>query len=60
MWNRFRASALNFYRRRIHRHPAATARRVEAERARAARLKRDAEARSKCVSLARMYLTAER
>lgn len=50
------ARLVNFYRRRIHRHPAATTRRVEAERARAARLKRDAESRARCLELALTHL----
>lgn len=47
------ARILNWYRRHIHRHPAATTRRVEADRARAARIRKDSEARTRCLMLAR-------
>lgn len=48
-----KAFLLNLFRRHIHRHPAATTRRVEADRARAARIRKDSEARTRCVMLAR-------
>jgi hypothetical protein len=46
------ASLINWYRRHIHRHPAATTRRVEADRAREARLRKDSEQRTRCLMLA--------
>lgn len=44
---------VNLYRRHIHRHPAATTRRVEAERARKARNRKIGEERARCLMLAR-------
>ena len=46
------ASLINWYRRHIHRHPAATTRREEAKRARDARVRKDTEARERCLMLA--------
>lgn len=47
------AHLINWYRRHIHRHPAATTRRVEADRARQVRIRKDGEARARCLMLAR-------
>lgn len=48
-----KAFLLNLFRRHIHRHPAATARRVESERARKARIRKLDEERARCVMLAK-------
>ena len=44
-----RATFLNWYRRHIHRHPAAQDRRARAELARKARIAADARHRAKCL-----------
>jgi hypothetical protein len=47
------ARCINWYRRHIHRHPAATTRREEADRARKARTRKISEERARCLMLAR-------
>jgi hypothetical protein len=47
------ARFVNFWRRHIHRHPAATTRREEADRARKARTRKISEERARCLMLAR-------
>lgn len=46
------ARIINWFRRYVHRHPAATTRREEARRAREARIRKDSEARARCLMLA--------
>lgn len=43
------AALLNFYRRNVHRHPAAQDRRARAELARKARIAADDRHRAKCL-----------